>query len=64
MTPVDWIKDEVRSFVLAPEFDMKHLKKAGGHITWNKEEDNSLKTLSDKNLNAAGIFLNVCVCVF
>ena len=51
--PVDSIKDVVRSTVLVSEFD-KHLKKAGGHIGWNvveitkKDEDNSLKTLNDK----------------
>ena len=33
-TPVDQIKDVVRSSMLAPEFD-KHLKKAGGHIGRN-----------------------------
>ena len=31
------------------EFD-KHLKKAGGHRNNNKGEDNSPKTLNDKNL--------------
>ena len=30
-TPVDSIKDVVRSSVKVPEFD-KHLKKPGGHI--------------------------------
>ena len=34
-TPVDYIKDVVRSSVLAPEFDKKHLKKTGGHIGRN-----------------------------
>ena len=33
-TPVDSIKDVVRSSVKVPEFD-KHLKKAGGHIGQN-----------------------------
>ncbi len=48
------IKDVVRSSVKVPEFD-KHLKKAGGHIDRNvveinnKDEDNSPKTLNDKN---------------
>ena len=36
-TPVDSIKDVVRSSVKVPEFD-KHLKKAGGHIGWNVVE--------------------------
>ena len=36
-TPVDSIKDEVRSFEKVPEFN-KHLKKAGGHIGWNVVE--------------------------
>ena len=34
MTPVDSIKDVVRSSVKVLEFD-KHLKKAGGHIGRN-----------------------------
>ena len=34
VTPVDSIKDIVRSFVKVPEFD-KHRKKAGGHINRN-----------------------------
>ncbi len=48
------IKDVVRSSVKVPEFD-KHLKKAGGIYRSkrcgknNKEEDNSPKTLNDKN---------------
>ena len=55
MTPVDSIKDVVRSSVKVPEFD-KHQKKAGGHIGQNvleitrKIEYNSPKTLNDKNL--------------
>ena len=36
-TPVDSIKDVVRSSVKVPEFD-KHLKKAGGHIGRNVVE--------------------------
>ena len=36
-TPVDSIKDVVRSSVKVPEFD-KHPKKAGGHIGWNVVE--------------------------
>ena len=52
MTPVDSIKDVVRNSVKAPKFD-KHLKKAGGHIrNNNKDEDNSPKTLNDKNHQA------------
>ena len=34
VTPVDSIKDVVRSSVKVPEFD-KHLKKAGGHMGRN-----------------------------
>ena len=37
MTPVDSIKDVVRSYVKVPKFD-KHLKKAGGHISRNVVE--------------------------
>ena len=52
-TPVDSIKDVLRSSVKIPEFD-KHLKKAGGNRPKrcgnnNKDEDNSTKTLNDKN---------------
>ena len=36
-TPMDSIKDVVRSSVKVPEFD-KHLKKAGGHISRNVVE--------------------------
>ena len=36
-TPVDSIKDVIRSSVKVPEFD-KHLKKAGGHIGRNVVE--------------------------
>ena len=54
-TPVDSIKDVVRSSVKVSEFD-KHLKKAGGHIGRNvveiTDEDNSPKTLNDKNHSA------------
>ena len=54
---MDSIKDVVRSSVKVPEFD-EHLKKAGGHIGRNvvemiKEEDNSPKTLNDKNQQAS-----------
>ena len=51
------IKDVVRSSVKVPEFD-KHLKKAEGHIGRNvveinnKDEDNSAKTLNEKNQQA------------
>ena len=55
-TPEDSIKDVVRSSVKVLEFD-KHLKKAGGYIKRcgnnNKDEDNSLKTLNDKNQQAS-----------
>ena len=44
MTPVDSIKDVVRSSVKVTEFD-KHLKNAGNK---NKDEDNSPKTLNDE----------------
>ena len=53
---MDSIKDVVRSSVKVPEFD-KHLKEAGVHIgrgncgNNNKDEDNSLKTLKDKNIH-------------
>ena len=33
--PVDQIKDVVRNSMLAPKFDKKHRKKAGGHISRN-----------------------------
>ncbi len=56
-TPVDSIKDVVRSSVKVPEFD-KHLKKAGGHCgNNNKDEDNSLKTLNDEKLTLTSILL-------
>ena len=57
MTPVDSVKDVVRSSMKVPKFD-KHLKKARGHISQNvveinnKDEDNSPKTLNDKNHQA------------
>ena len=54
--PVDSIKDVVRSSVKVPKFD-KYLKKARGHIdrcgNKNKDEDNSPKTLNDKNQQAS-----------
>ena len=52
-TPVDSIKDRVRSSTKVPDF-YNHLKKAGGHIGQNvmennnKDEGNSPKTLNDK----------------
>ena len=54
-TPVDAIKDQVRSSVKVSEFD-KHLKKTGGHIGWNFVEittNNCPKTLNDKNHQAS-----------
>ena len=36
-TPMDWIKDVVRSSMKVPDFN-KHLKKVGGHIGWNVVE--------------------------
>ena len=54
LTPVDSIKDIVRSSLKVPEFD-KHLKKAGGHIGRNvvektiKMETIVRETLNDKN---------------
>ena len=51
-TSVDSIKDVVRSSVKVPEFD-KHLKKAGGYIDRNEDEDNCPKTLNDKNHEAS-----------
>ena len=50
MTPVDSIKDEVRSSVKVPEFD-KHLKKAGGLISQNVVEITiKMKTIVRKPL--------------
>ena len=50
MTPVDSIKDVVRSSVKVPEFD-KHLKKAGGHIGRNFVEITiKMKTIVQKPL--------------
>ena len=49
-TPVDSIKDVVRSSVKVPEFD-KHLKKAGGHIGRNVAEITiKMKTIVRKPL--------------
>ena len=49
-TPVDSIKDVVRSFVKVPEFD-KHLKKAGGDIDRNVVEITiKMKTIVRKPL--------------
>ena len=49
-TPVDSIKDVVRSSVKVPEFD-KHLKKAGGHIGRNVVEITiKMKTIVRKPL--------------
>ena len=49
-TPVDPIKDGVRSSVLITEFD-KHLKKAGGHIGRNVVEITiKMKTIVRKPL--------------
>ena len=51
MTPVDSIKDVVRSSMKVPEFD-KHLKKAGGHIDRNVVEIAiEMKTIVRKTLN-------------
>ena len=51
-TPVDSIKDVVRSSSKVPQFD-KHLEKVRGHISQNVVEItikmNSPKTLNDKN---------------
>ena len=50
MTPVDSIKDVVRSSVKVPEFD-KYLKKAGGHIGRNVVEITiKMKTIVRKPL--------------
>ena len=47
-TPVDSIKDVVRSSVKVPEFD-KHLKEAEGHIGWNVVEITiKMKTIVQK----------------
>ena len=48
VTPVDSIKDVVRSSVNIPKFD-KHLKKAGGHIGRNIVEI-MMKTIVQKPL--------------
>ena len=49
-TPVDSIKDVVRSSMKVPEFD-KHLKKAGGHISRNIVEITiKMKTIVQKPL--------------
>ena len=49
-TPVDSIKDVVRSSVKVPEFD-RHLKKAGGHIGRNVVEITiKMKTIVRKPL--------------
>ena len=49
-TPVDSIKDVVRSSVKVPEFD-KHLKKAGGHKDRNVVEITiKMKTIVRKPL--------------
>ena len=49
-TPVDSIKDVVRSSVKVPEFD-KHLKKARGHISQNVVEITiKMKTIVQKPL--------------
>ena len=49
-TPVDSIKDVVRSSVKVPEFD-KYLKKAGGHISRNIVEITiKMKTIVQKPL--------------
>ena len=51
---MDWKKDSVRSSVSAPEFNMKHLKKAKSRISRNvlnikiKDEDNNPNTLNDR----------------
>ena len=49
MTPVDSIKDVVRSSVKVPQFD-KHLKKAGGHIGLNVEITMKMKAIVRKPL--------------
>ena len=49
-TPVDSIKDEVRSSLKVPEFD-KHPNKAGGHISRNVVEITiKMKTIVQKPL--------------
>ena len=48
--PRGFNKGRSLKFHEVPEFD-KHLKKAGGNN--NKDEDNSLKTLNDKNHQAS-----------
>ena len=49
-TPMYSIKDIVRSSLKVPEFD-KHLKSPKRYENNNKDEDNSPKTLNDKNID-------------
>ena len=50
VTPMDSIKDVVRSSMKVPEFD-KHLKKARGHIVQNVVEITiQMKTIVQKSL--------------
>ena len=68
MTPVDSIKDVVRSTVKVPEFD-KHLKKAGGYIgrnvgeiimkTWKRHALSS-GSISRQRLRLKAATLNRC----
>ena len=58
-TPVDSIKDVVRSSVKIPKFN-KHLKKAGGYIGWNVVEITmKMKTIVQKPLMIKIIKLHV-----
>ena len=57
VTPVDSIKDVVRSSVKVPEFD-KHLKKAGGHIGRNVLEI----TIKMKTTVQKPLMVNIFVC--
>ena len=73
-TPVDSIKDIVRSSVKVPEFDKVRRtyrpKRCGNN---NKDEDNNMKVLNDKNQQASTrkfrqhiyiyIYIYMCVCV-
>ena len=63
-TPVDSIKDVVRSSVKVPEFDKRRTyrpKRCGNN---NKDEDNSPKTLNDRNHQASSQkFRQLAICL-
>ena len=68
VTPVDSIKDIVRSSVKVPELD-KHLKKAGGYISRNVMEITiKMKTIVRKplmiNFSAKRTFQSFMICIY